>query len=78
MFMLPWSFSEEAALQKYMPQPPPMVGRNSPTSLSATREAHSERERAKAKLKSLTPEDAQQAIGHGIRAKTFEVGLNQL
>jgi predicted phage-related endonuclease len=34
-----------------------------------TREAHLEHEKAKAELKSLVPQDAQQAIGHGIRAK---------
>ena len=39
-----------------------------------TREAHSEHEKAKAELKSLTPEDAQQAIGHGIRAKRSKSG----
>ena len=34
-----------------------------------TRTAHLEHEHAKAELRSLVPEDAQQAIGHGIRAK---------
>jgi hypothetical protein len=34
-----------------------------------TRDAHLEHEKAKAELKSLVPQDAQQAIGHGIRAK---------
>jgi hypothetical protein len=34
-----------------------------------TREAHLEHEKAKAELKGLMPEDAQQAIGHGIGAK---------
>jgi hypothetical protein len=34
-----------------------------------TREAHLAHEKAKAELKSLVPEDAQQAIGHGIRGK---------
>ena len=144
-FMLPWSFSEEAAVQKYMPQlqhnmwvvaarsavlsvitgggkwveitthadplyqhlivtaerkfwrcvesgePPSLFGVEPPkprieavriVDMSTsnawgefadvfirTREAHLEHERAKAELKSLMPEDAQQAIGHGIRAK---------
>ena len=144
-FMLPWSFSEEWALQKYMPQlqhnmwvvaarsavlsvitgggkwveittkadplyqhlivtaerkfwrcvesgeSPALFGVESPkprieavrivdmdTSNAwaefagvfiRTREAHSEHERAKAELKSLMPEDAQQATGHGVRAK---------
>jgi hypothetical protein len=34
-----------------------------------TREAYLEHENAKAELKSLMPEDAKEAIGHGIRAK---------
>ena len=39
-----------------------------------TRSAHLEHEAAKADLKSLVPEDAQQAIGHGIRAKRSKSG----
>ena len=39
-----------------------------------TRPAHLEHETAKADLKSLMPEDAQQAIGHGIRAKRSKSG----
>jgi hypothetical protein len=39
-----------------------------------TREAHFEHEKAKAELKSLVPQDAQQAIGHGIRAKRSKSG----
>jgi len=39
-----------------------------------TREAHLEHEKAKAELKSLVPQDAQQAIGHGIRAKRATSG----
>ena len=39
-----------------------------------TREAHQEHERAKIELKSLVPEDAHQAIGHGIRAKRSKSG----
>ena len=39
-----------------------------------TRTAHLEHEHAKAELKSLVPEDAQQAIGHGIRAKRSKSG----
>jgi hypothetical protein len=35
-----------------------------------TREAHLEHERAKAELKSLMPEDAAQAVGHGVRASS--------
>src|SRR6266403_142832 len=36
---------------------------------SRTRSAYLEHEEAKAELKNLVPEDAQQAIGHGVRAK---------
>ena len=39
-----------------------------------TREAHIEHEMAKAELKSLVPEDAKQAIGHGVRAKRSKSG----
>jgi predicted phage-related endonuclease len=39
-----------------------------------TREAHQEHERAKSELKSLMPEDAHQAFGHGIRAKRSKAG----
>ena len=39
-----------------------------------TRDAHLEHERAKAELKSLVPDDAQQAIGHGVRAKRSKSG----
>jgi predicted phage-related endonuclease len=41
---------------------------------SRTRSAHLEHEQAKAELKSLVPEDAQQAMGHGIRAKRSKSG----
>jgi predicted phage-related endonuclease len=39
-----------------------------------TREAHLEHEKAKAELKGLMPEDAKEAIGHGIRAKRSKSG----
>jgi hypothetical protein len=39
-----------------------------------TREAHLEHEKAKAELKSLVPEDAQQVTGHGLRAKRSKSG----
>jgi predicted phage-related endonuclease len=149
-FMLPWSFSEEAAAGKYMPQlqhnmwvvaartavlsiitgggkwveiktqadplhqhlivtadrkfwrcvesgePPTLFGVDPPkprveavriVDMSAsnawaefaaiffrTRSAHLEHEQAKAELKSLVPADAQQAIGHGVRAKRSKSG----
>src|SRR6202451_2397865 len=39
-----------------------------------TKAAHTEHERAKAELKKLVPEDAHQAIGHGVRAKRSKSG----
>ncbi len=39
-----------------------------------TRQAHLEHEQAKAELKSLMPEDAKEAIGHGVRAKRSKAG----
>jgi predicted phage-related endonuclease len=39
-----------------------------------TRQAHVEHEQAKAELKGLMPEDAKEAIGHGIRAKRSKTG----
>ena len=149
-FMLPWSFSEEAAAEKYAPQlqhnmwvvaarsavlsvitgggkwveitthadplyqhlivtaerkfwrcvetgePPAVFGAEPPklrievvrivdmsssnawaefaATFSRTRSVHLEHEQAKAELKSLMPEDAQQAIGHGVRAKRSKSG----
>jgi predicted phage-related endonuclease len=149
-FMLPWSFSEEAAAEKYMPQlqhnmwvvaarsavlsvitgggkwveitthadplyqhlivtaerkfwrcvesgePPRLFGVEPPkarieavrivdmsTSNSwaefagifrNTRPAFLEHERAKTELKALMPEDAKEAIGHGVRAKRSKSG----
>ena len=149
-FMLPWSFSEEAAAEKYMPQlqhnmwviaartavlsvitgggkwveikthadplyqhlivtaerkfwrcvesgePPTLFGVEPPKPrieatrivdmsssnawaefaaiFSRTRSAYLEHEQAKAELKGLVPEDAQQAIGHGVRARRSKSG----
>ncbi len=39
-----------------------------------TRDAHLEHEQAKAELKGLVPEDAKEAIGHGVRAKRSKSG----
>jgi predicted phage-related endonuclease len=39
-----------------------------------TREAFVEHERAKGELKALLPEDAKEAIGHGVRAKRSKAG----
>jgi hypothetical protein len=39
-----------------------------------TREGYLEHENAKAELKSLMPQDAKEAIGHGIRAKRSKSG----
>jgi predicted phage-related endonuclease len=149
-FMLPWSFSEEAAAEKYMPQlqhnmwvvaagsavlsvitgggkwveilahadplyqhlivtaerkfwrcvesgePPRLFGVEPPkprieavriVDMSAsnswaefagifrtTRQAFLEHERARVELKALIPDDAKEAIGHGIRAKRSKSG----
>jgi predicted phage-related endonuclease len=149
-FMLPWSFSEEAAAEKYMPQlqhnmwvvtartavlsvitrggkwveivthadplyqhlivtaerkfwrcvemgeQPQLFGVEPPKprleavrvvdmsgsnawaefagTLLRTRPAHLEHERAKTELKSLMPQDAKEAIGHGVRAKRSKSG----
>ena len=55
-----------------------MTGSNAWAELAAvfrsTREAFLEHEKAKAELKSLMPEDAQHAIGHGIRARRSKSG----
>jgi predicted phage-related endonuclease len=149
-FMLPWSFSEEGAAEKYMPQlqhnmwvvaarsailsvitgggkwveikthadplyqhlivtaerkfwrcvesgePPKLFGVEPPRPrieavrivdmsssnawaefaaiFSRTRSAYLEHEQAKGELKSLVPDDARQAIGHGVRAKRSKSG----
>jgi hypothetical protein len=39
-----------------------------------TRQAFLDHERAKTELKSLMPEDAKEAIGHGVRAKRSKSG----
>jgi predicted phage-related endonuclease len=39
-----------------------------------TRQAHAEHERAKSELRALMPDDAKEAIGHGIRAKRSKSG----
>lgn len=39
-----------------------------------TQRAHSDHERAKSELKALMPEDAKEAMGHGIRAKRSKSG----
>ena len=39
-----------------------------------TRQAYLEHEKSRAELKSLMPEDAKEAIGHGIRAKRSKAG----
>jgi predicted phage-related endonuclease len=44
------------------------------TIFTRTHQAHLEHEQAKAELKSLMPEDAKEAIGHGIRAKRSKSG----
>jgi hypothetical protein len=44
------------------------------TSFARTQPAYLEHEKAKAELKSLMPKDAQQAMGHGIRARRSKSG----
>ena len=39
-----------------------------------TREAFLDHERAKSELKAVMPEDAKEAIGHGVRAKRSKSG----
>jgi len=39
-----------------------------------TRQAFLDHERAKTELKSLMPEDAKEAVGHGLRAKRSKSG----
>jgi predicted phage-related endonuclease len=149
-FMLPWSFSEESAAEKYMPQlqhnmwvvaartavlsvitgggkwleiathadplyqhlivtaerkfwrcvesgeQPQLFGVEPPkprleavrivdmassnawaefaTTFTRTHQAHLEHEQAKVELKSLMPENAKEAIGHGVRAKRSKSG----
>ena len=40
----------------------------------STRQAFLEHERSKSELKALMPEDAKEAIGHGVRAKRSKSG----
>jgi hypothetical protein len=40
----------------------------------STRSAFLEHERAKSELKALIPEDAREAVGHGVRAKRSKSG----
>ena len=51
-----------------------MPGPSSLAFSSAPAIAHLEHERAKAELKGLVPDDAQQAIGHGVCAKRSKAG----
>ncbi len=109
-FMLPWSFSEEGAAEKYMAQVQhnmwvthlrtsvlsiitgggksrprieairivDMSASNSWAEFAAlfrnTRSAFLDHERAKSELKVLMPEDAREAIGHGVKAKRSKSG----
>ena len=51
-----------------------MRGPSSPTCSAALARAHLEHEKSKSELKGLMPEDAKEAIGHGIRAKRSKSG----
>ena len=48
------------------------------TIFTRTHQAHIEHEHAKAELKSLVPEDAKVAVGHGVRAKRSKAGAISL
>ena len=47
---------------------------DSPALFRSTRDAFLDHERAKSELKALMPEDAKEAIGHGVRAKRSKSG----
>ena len=51
-----------------------MPGRSSLASLPAPASAYLDHEQAKTELKGLMPEDAKEAVGHGIRAKRSKSG----
>jgi predicted phage-related endonuclease len=55
-----------------------MTGSNSWAEFAAlfcsTRQAHGDHERAKTELKALIPEDAREAMGHGVRARRSKAG----
>ena len=51
-----------------------MPGRNSPACFAGPETPHLEHENAKVELKGLMPEDAKEAIGHGVRAKRSKSG----
>ncbi len=51
-----------------------MPGRSLRGVFARTRSAYLEHEQAKTELKGLMPEDAKEAIGHGIRAKRSKSG----
>jgi hypothetical protein len=42
-----------------------------------TRQAFLDHERSKAELKALMPEDAKEAVGHGVRAKPLDVASDR-
>jgi predicted phage-related endonuclease len=81
-FMLPWSFSEEAAAEKHIAQLQHnmWVTNAKAAALSIITgggkwvEIFLEHESAKAELKGLMPEDAKEAMGHGIRAQRSKSG----
>ena len=49
-------------------------GRSSPRCSATPASAFLDHERAKSELKALIPEDAKEAIGHGVRAKRSKSG----
>ena len=43
-----------------------------------TRQAFLDHERAKSELKTLMPEDAKEAVGHGVRGEALQIGRGEL
>jgi predicted phage-related endonuclease len=73
-FMLPWNFSEEGAAEKHMAQLQHNMWVTAARVFCRTRAVYLEHDSARAELKKLVPEDAKEAIGHGVRAKRSKSG----
>jgi hypothetical protein len=73
-----WRCVESSEPPRLFGVEPPKPASNSWAELAglfrSTRQAFLDHERSKAELKALMPEDAKQAIGHGIRAKRSKSG----
>jgi len=76
-FMLPWSFSEEGRrleAERIVDMSSSNAWAEFSNVFRRTRDAYLEHENAKAELKALMPEDAKEAIGHGIQARRSKSG----